>query len=70
MNEPTTQKPEPSQELLTLSDVAKSLHVSSATALRWIHSKKLEGFFQIGRKWLIRKGDFQQFLANKATINN
>ena len=45
--------------------VSKSLGVSRATILRWIEARKIEGFFQIGKKWLIRKNDFDNFINKK-----
>ncbi len=56
-------------EALSLKDVARSLGVSKATILRWISSNKLEGFFRIGRKWLIRKSDFEASI-NQRIINS
>ncbi len=50
---------------LGVRDVAKELSVSKATILRWLKSGKLDGFFQIGRKWLIRKSDFEKFISGK-----
>lgn len=52
-------------EMLDVSSVSKSLGVSRATVLRWIDGKKLEGFFRIGSKWLIRKVDFDAFINKK-----
>lgn len=50
---------------LGVRDVAKELNVSKATILRWLKSGKLDGFFHIGRKWLIRKADFDNFISGK-----
>lgn len=55
-------------EILGVQVVAQSLGVSEATVLRWIQAEKLEGFFRIGRKWLIRKEDFDHLINKK--INN
>ncbi len=55
-------------ETLGVKAVSKSLGVSRATVLRWIQAKKIEGFFRIGSKWLIRKVDFEHFINKK--INN
>ena len=56
-----------SSEVKTLgvSAVSKVLGVSRATVLRWVQAQKIEGFFRIGRKWLIRKEDFDQFIDRK-----
>ena len=65
------QSPEPSalpieeSETITIKGVAKSLGISRATILRWIRAKKIEGFFRIGHKWLIRKSDFESFINHK-----
>ena len=45
-------------QTLGVSEVSKALGVSRATILRWISGKKIDGFFRIGSKWLIRKTDF------------
>lgn len=55
-------------EMLDVKAVTKSLGVSRATVLRWIRAGKLEGFFRIGSKWLIRRTDFDRFINKK--INN
>lgn len=55
---------------LGVRDVAKELNVSKATILRWLKSGKLDGFFQIGRKWLIRKSDFENFISGKISNAN
>lgn len=52
-------------EALGIKAVAQSLGVSRATVLRWIRAKKLEGFFRIGHKWLIRKSDFESFINGR-----
>lgn len=52
-------------EMLDVTSVTKSLGVSRATVLRWISAGKLEGFFRIGSKWLIRKVDFDAFINKK-----
>lgn len=52
-------------ETLDVAAVTKSLGVSRATVLRWIRAGKLEGFFRIGSKWLIRKVDFDALINNK-----
>lgn len=61
MVEHTTQE----NSYLGIKDVAKDLGVSKATILRWLKSGKLDGFFHIGRKWLIRKADFEKFISLK-----
>ena len=52
-------------EMLDVKAVTKSLGVSRATVLRWIRAQKIEGFFRIGSKWLIRKTDFDNFINKK-----
>lgn len=59
-----------SSEMLTIRNVAASLGVSKATVLRWIAAHKIEGFFQIGKKWLIRKKDFDGFINQKIINSN
>lgn len=69
MNEPT----ETTTEIIASSEVetfdvkavTKSLGVSRATVLRWIRAQKIDGFFRIGSKWLIRKVDFDNFINRK-----
>lgn len=51
-----------SNELLTTQEVAKLLQQSDVTILRWRKANKLTGFFRIGRKWLIRKSDLDEFI--------
>lgn len=71
MVETLTQKPEPSVDkqnennYFSVRDVADELGVSKATVLRWLQSGKLDGFFRIGRKYLIRKSDFEKFINLK-----
>jgi len=50
---------------LSVSDVAKDLGVSRATILRWGRAGKLRGFFRIGKKWLIRREDYEQFIKGR-----
>jgi excisionase family DNA binding protein len=71
MNQIPGAKIQPNSENSTLSlkDVAMSLGVSKATVLRWIQARKLEGFFRIGHKWLMRKVDFDN-LINQKIINS
>ena len=72
MNESeTTQQLNASSELQTLdvAAVSKALGVSRATVLRWARSKKIDGFFQIDTKWLIRKIDFDNFISRKINTN-
>ena len=54
-----------SENMLTIKEVANLLQMSEATVLRWLSAKKIEGFFRIGRKWLIRKSDFEKFINQK-----
>ena len=54
-----------SKNMLTVKEVANSLQMSEATVLRWLRAKKIDGFFRIGRKWLIRKSDFEKFINQK-----
>lgn len=49
-------------DFLTIAEVAKSLRISEATALRWLKAEKIAGFFRIGRQWRIRKKDFDEFV--------
>jgi len=52
-------------QTLDVAAVSKQLGVSRATMLRWIRANKIEGFFRIGSKWLIRKADFDNFITRK-----
>ncbi len=54
-----------SKDMLTVKEVANLLQMSEATVLRWLRAKKVDGFFRIGRKWLIRKSDFEKFISQK-----
>lgn len=55
--------------MLGVKAVAQSLGVSKATVLRWVRAHKLDGFFRIGHKWLIRKSDLEN-LINQKIINS
>lgn len=55
-----------SEDILTIKEVAASLRISEATVLRWLKAKKIEGFFRLGRRWLIRKTDFDELINNRA----
>ena len=52
-------------ETIGVTAVSKTLGVSRATVLRWARSKKIDGFFRIEKKWLIRKNDFNAFINKK-----
>ena len=52
-------------KILGVTTVSQSLGVSRATVLRWFQAGKIDGFFRIGRKWLIRREDFDQFINRK-----
>ena len=73
MNEPVETTPSLNAtsevETIGVSAVSKALGVSRATVLRWARSKKIEGFFQIEKKWLIRKIDFDNFINSKINTN-
>ncbi len=58
------------QKLLTIKDVSAVLKISKPTTFRWIKAKKITGFFRIGRKWLIREADFEEFINQRITNNN
>lgn len=47
---------------ISVSAVAADLGVSRATVLRWIRAEKIQGFFRIGTKWLIRREDYEHFI--------
>jgi excisionase family DNA binding protein len=49
-------------DFLTIAEVAKSLRISEATALRWLKAEKIAGFFRVGRQWRIRKKDFNELI--------
>jgi excisionase family DNA binding protein len=65
------QKPEPKSEstneteMLGVKSVAQALGVSRATILRWVRDGKIDGFFRIGHKWLIRKSDFDSSINQR-----
>jgi excisionase family DNA binding protein len=71
MVENLTQKPglnvdkQNENNYFSVRDVADELGVSKATILRWLQAGKLDGFFRIGRKYLIRKSDFEKFINLK-----
>lgn len=76
MVETLMQKPEPNvnerneNNYLGVKDVADELGVSKATVLRWLQAGKLDSFFRIGRKWLVRKVDFDKFINSKVGEDN
>ena len=49
----------------TTSEVAELLRISDATMLRWLKAEKIPGFFRIGRRWLIRKSDYEAFISKR-----
>lgn len=67
MNENLNQKQD--APTLSVTDVAKDLGVSRATILRWVRSGKLQGFFQIGKKFLVRREDYKQFIKGRINPN-
>lgn len=52
-------------ETIGIKAVAHSLGVSKATVLRWVRAGRVEGFFRIGHKWLIRKSAFDALIEQK-----
>lgn len=51
--------------MLGIKAVAQALGVSRATVLRWVRAGKIDGFFRIGHKWLIRKSDFNSSINQR-----
>jgi excisionase family DNA binding protein len=58
------------EKVLSTKEVASILQISERTMLRWVNSKKIDGFFRIGRKWQIRKSDFDSFINKKVNEQN
>lgn len=55
----------PNEKIYSSTEVAEALSVSTRTLLRWIHSKKIVGFFRIGNAWRIRESDLDAFIGKK-----
>jgi len=49
-------------EFLIVEEAAKCLRVDEATVTRWIKSGKLKAMKK-GRRWLISKADFEEFVS-------
>jgi len=69
MNQDEIKKELP-ESTFTTSEVAKMMNISDATMLRWLKAEKIPGFFRIGRKWLIRKSDFEEFISKRIDRSN
>ena len=53
-------------EILTVDEVAALFRVSNATVFRWKRQYVLpEGFFKVGRRWLIRREDLNKLMDYK-----
>lgn len=63
-------KNESTESTFTTSEVAKMLHISDVTMLRWLKAEKIPGFFRVGRRWLIRKSDFETFINRRVIGEN
>ena len=57
-------------DILTIKEVAGLLRISEATALRWLKSEKITGFFRVGRQWRIRKNDFNALIDYEVARQN
>lgn len=69
MNQDEIKKELP-EATFTTSEVARVMNISDATMLRWLKAEKIPGFFRIGRKWLIRKSDFETFISKRIDRSN
>ncbi len=52
-------------DYLGVKEVAIALKASEVTVLRWVRAGKLDGFFRIGRKWLVRRSSLDSFINQK-----
>jgi excisionase family DNA binding protein len=55
-----------SDEFLTLEDIAKQMHVTTETVRVWIREKQLIAY-KVGRSYLVKKQDFEEFLEKRRT---
>ncbi len=55
-----------SDEFLTLDDIARTMHVTTETVRVWIREKQLIAY-KVGRSYLVKKQDFEQFLEKRRT---
>lgn len=54
------------QQIMTIDEVATALRISKTTAFRWMkETARLPNLFKIGRRWLMKKSDFEQLLSYK-----
>jgi excisionase family DNA binding protein len=60
-----TQNQKSETPTLSITDVANDLGVSRATVLRWVRAGKLQRFFRIGKKFLVRREDYEQFIKGR-----
>jgi excisionase family DNA binding protein len=51
----------------TTNEVATMLRISDATLLRWLKVEKIPGFFRVGRRWLIRKSDYEAYIGKQVS---
>jgi excisionase family DNA binding protein len=51
----------------TIGEVASMLRISDATLLRWLKAEKIPGFFRVGRRWLIRKSDYEAYISKQVS---
>lgn len=52
------------EEWLTLDEIAEELRVSVETVRRWIRTKQLKAL-SIGRRYRIKRKDFEDFLRRR-----
>jgi excisionase family DNA binding protein len=51
------------EQYLTVAQVADELHVTTVTVRRWIANEELGAQKAGPRRWVIRRGDLDRFLA-------
>ena len=56
-------------ELLTVSEVAEIMRVTSQTVLQWIYAERLKAY-KAGGQWRIRPADLQLFLKGAANYGS
>jgi excisionase family DNA binding protein len=56
-------------QLLTLPEIAQTLGMNPSTVRLWVREKRLPAE-KVGRKWMVRRADLEQMLADQPHVGH